>query len=136
MRTTIYPTLRNMTWIFDFNFFPMAWFCDFRHHLADYQLLKYERTDAFKKSLVEVVSLQFYNIDDNLYQKFNQIGIDQQKLSIIDRLLEQKNKTIHVTFDLSDVYLQAIRKNPLLMEYIYKIYYLDFLWFNYTMENY
>ncbi len=62
------------------------------------------------------------------------IGIDDRLFIRIKEKLQQKNTTAHVTFDRSERYLNEIRNNDLLLELIYKIYYLDFLWFNFKLE--
>jgi hypothetical protein len=63
---------------------------------------------------------------------FATIGVNNELLKEIDDKLRMKSTT-HVTFNRKAEIETEIRQNPLLLEYIYKIYYLDYKWFEYSI---
>jgi hypothetical protein len=63
---------------------------------------------------------------------FATIGVNNELLKVIDDKLRMKSTT-HVTFNRKAEIETEIRQNPLLLEYIYKIYYLDYKWFEYSI---
>ncbi len=63
---------------------------------------------------------------------FREVGVTNALLTQVEEKMRTKNTT-HATFAKRVDVLNEIRQNPLLLEYIYKIYYLDFQWFDYKM---
>jgi hypothetical protein len=61
---------------------------------------------------------------------FDTVGIDSQLIASIASKLRNTNVT-HATFDRRDEIYRQLSKNAQLVDYIYKIYYLDYRWFDY-----
>lgn len=61
-------------------------------------------------------------------------GVESTLLEEIEMKLKTKDN-LHSTYEQSDEYEKRLRNNPVLLEYVYKIYYLDFVWFGYRLNS-
>uniref|UniRef100_A0A914XI04 Carbohydrate sulfotransferase n=1 Tax=Plectus sambesii TaxID=2011161 RepID=A0A914XI04_9BILA len=106
-------------WSLDWHFLPQSWYCDYDRHLDKYdKLIRYGRNDQFWTELVNMLGKR---------------GVPPDLLSDIEKQLKTK-KNLHATFDRSSEYEKKLMNNPLLLEYVYKIYHLDFVWFGYRLH--
>jgi hypothetical protein len=63
---------------------------------------------------------------------FRDSGVNASLIADVEHIL--KRKTVkHATYGLAPKYLKKLRASKLLMEYVYKMYYLDFVWFGYDL---
>uniref|UniRef100_A0A914WK96 Sulfotransferase family protein n=1 Tax=Plectus sambesii TaxID=2011161 RepID=A0A914WK96_9BILA len=107
-------------WPLDWHFLPQSWYCDYDRYLNKYdQLLRYGRNDQFRTEVVDMLGKR---------------GVPPDLLSDIEKQLKTK-KNLHATFDRSSEYEKKLMNNPLLLEYVYKIYHLDFVWFGYRLNT-
>ncbi len=107
-------------WSLDWHFLPQSWYCAFDKHIDKFhKIMKYGRNDQFWQELVDILRKQ---------------GVEPNLLVDIETKLKTKTN-LHATFRVSDEYEQKLRSNPVLLEYVYKIYYLDFVWFHYRLSN-
>ena len=90
--------------------------------LAIYPLLaffRYGRNEEFWTELIEMLRDR---------------GVAPNLLEDIETKLKTK-ENLHATYEKSDDYEKRLRDNPVLLEYVYKIYYLDFVWFHYRLNS-
>uniref|UniRef100_A0A914X1V1 Sulfotransferase n=1 Tax=Plectus sambesii TaxID=2011161 RepID=A0A914X1V1_9BILA len=104
-------------WFRDWHFYPQAWYCDFDRHIKRYHLIHYKRNDEFYKELLEFLR--------NIRVKSNLVNDIETKL--------RKKTAAHATHSKSSIYEKELLESPFLLEYVYKIYYLDFVWFDYRL---
>jgi hypothetical protein len=102
-------------WTRDWHFYPQSWYCDFDQKFGKYHLLRYERSDEFYTELVQV--LRYKKVSDDLVTE-------------IETKLKTKTAA-HATFSASAEYERKLVANETLIEYVRKIYHLDFVWFGY-----
>lgn len=94
------------------------WYCDFDRHYDRYRLIRYGRSDRF---LDEILNL------------LTQVGVNQTLIDDVSTIIRQK-KTIHDTYSRASSLVEQIMTSSRLLEYIYKMYYLDFVWFGFDFD--
>ena len=60
------------------------------------------------------------------------MGVEEGIAANVNRVLRSKD-TVHATYGRAEEVEREIRDNPILLDYVYKTYYLDFVRFNYTI---
>jgi hypothetical protein len=63
---------------------------------------------------------------------FRNSSVEPHLVSVIEEKLKTKTAA-HATFGKSEEYEKKIRESPILLEYVYKMYFLDFIWFGYRL---
>uniref|UniRef100_A0A0N5B8V0 Sulfotransfer_1 domain-containing protein n=1 Tax=Strongyloides papillosus TaxID=174720 RepID=A0A0N5B8V0_STREA len=122
---TSYPRKKMTVTYDDVHFFPQSWHCEFKRYMNSYVILKY---GSEPKVLV------------NFYKQFFEIlkerGVSGKKIKYIRRYTE-KRRTRHATCDLwiRKQIEKKIRKNTYLMKILYRIFYYDFVVFNFTLPS-
>uniref|UniRef100_A0A914ULM1 Carbohydrate sulfotransferase n=1 Tax=Plectus sambesii TaxID=2011161 RepID=A0A914ULM1_9BILA len=104
-------------WSLDWHFFPQSWYCDYDRHIDKYHFIRYGRNEQFWRQIVQV---------------FRNSSVEPHLVSVIEEKLKTKTAA-HATFTKSDDYEKIVRDSPILLEYLYKIYFLDFSWFGYRI---
>uniref|UniRef100_A0A0K0EV18 Sulfotransferase family-containing protein n=1 Tax=Strongyloides venezuelensis TaxID=75913 RepID=A0A0K0EV18_STRVS len=125
LEKTSYPRKKMIVTYDDVHFFPQSWHCEFKRYINSYVILKY---GSEPKVLV------------NFYKQFFEIlkekGVSEKKIKYIRRYTE-KRRTKHATCNLwiRKHIEKKIRKNTYLMKMLYRIFYYDFVVFNFTLPS-
>jgi hypothetical protein len=62
------------------------------------------------------------------------MNVEEGMIANVNKVLRSKD-TAHATYDRGEMIEREIRNDPILLDYVYKIYYVDFVRFNYTIES-
>lgn len=106
-------------WNREWHFYPQSWYCDFDRRIGDYKLFRYARNERFFNELLNV---------------FRSGGVNQTYLTDVENALKRKQAK-HATYNIAPMYHKQLRASNFLLEFIYKTYYLDFLWFGYDLHG-
>jgi len=108
-----------LRWEREHHFYPQSWYCDFDRRYDTYRFLRYDRNGAFI---------------DELLQMLTEVGVDSHRIKDIATVITRKS-VLHDTHEHAPRILDELAKSPKLLAYIYKIYYLDFVWFGYDLTR-
>uniref|UniRef100_A0A0N4ZVT5 Glycoprotein-N-acetylgalactosamine 3-beta-galactosyltransferase 1 n=1 Tax=Parastrongyloides trichosuri TaxID=131310 RepID=A0A0N4ZVT5_PARTI len=110
---------RKPEYFIKYHFYPQTWQCQYYHFKDDYKIVHYSSKNRRK----------FYN---NYLKVLKDSKVPSSKRSFIKRLLIT-TKTMHTTYDKKEtnIYKKALYNNKKLLKLITKIFYDDYIEFNF-----
>ncbi|UMM41150.1 hypothetical protein L5515_017536 [Caenorhabditis briggsae] len=108
----------------DRHFYPQNWRCDIRSMRHKYEFIRYSSDPS--QQLME-----------DLFKIARRQGVPENELEFIEDELTKNRKTTHTTAysPAREFYQKRLRENPLLMEYVVRMFYHDFVILNYPFPE-
>ncbi|CCD65073.1 sulfotransferase family protein [Caenorhabditis elegans] len=108
----------------DRHFYPQNWRCDIKTMRNKYEFIRYS-SDASKELM------------EDLFKIARRQGIPEKELEYIENELTKNRKTSHTTAysPAREFFQRRLRESPLLMEYVVRMFYHDFVILNYPLPE-
>ncbi|KAI6193565.1 hypothetical protein M3Y96_01031600 [Aphelenchoides besseyi] len=103
------------------HFFPQNWRCNFRSHLNDYKVVRFENSKDFF---------------DEVFTLFAEHGVSEEHLSFVRNQINN-GKTVHTTTgrEERDRVVREVRESRYLMTKLVQMYYYDFVLMGYNIPE-